>query len=119
MSVPGLEVEQRDDVVLARISGEVDLANAADLANALGAAISNAALGLVVDLSETGYLDSAGVHMLFELAERLTARQQTMRVVVPEGGRLRRVLDVVALDETVPILASVDEALASLRTQDG
>jgi anti-sigma B factor antagonist len=104
-----------DDVVVARVSGEIDLSNAADVGARLRAAVPNAALGLVIDLTATDYLDSSGVHLLFDLAERLGRRQQQLRVVVPEGAPVRRVLRIVELDHAVPVLASVDGAVTQIR----
>jgi anti-anti-sigma factor len=104
-----------DDVIVARITGEIDLSNARDVGDTLAGAVPNTALGLVIDLTATEYLDSSGVHLLFELAERLQRRQQRLRVVVPEGGPIRRVLRIVELDAAVPILPTVDEAVAQIR----
>jgi anti-anti-sigma factor len=104
-----------DDVVVARLSGEIDLSNAADVGETLSAAVPNTALGLVIDLTATAYLDSSGVHLLFDLAERLQRRQQQLRVVVPEGAPVRRVLRIVELDESVPMTATVEEAVAAVR----
>ena len=104
-----------DDVVVARLSGEIDLSNAREVGEAMSAAVPNTALGLVIDLTATAYLDSSGVHLLFDLAERLQRRQQQLRVVVPEDAPVRRVLRIVELDETVPVTASVEEAVAAIR----
>ncbi|MEA2439945.1 MAG: hypothetical protein QOH76_1369 [Thermoleophilaceae bacterium] len=104
-----------DDVVIARVTGEIDLSNASDVGEALAGAVPNTALGLVIDLTATSYLDSSGVHLLFDLAERLQRRQQQLQVVVPEGAPVRRVLRIVELDETVPLTATVDEAVAGIR----
>lgn len=102
-------------MIVARLTGEIDLSNAQDVGDTLAAAVPNTALGLVIDLTATAYLDSSGVHLLFELAERLQRRQQQLRVVVPEGGPIRRVLRIVELDATVPVVASVDDAVAQIR----
>jgi anti-anti-sigma factor len=107
-----------EDVVVARLSGEVDLSNAAQVGDELGTAVPNAALGLVIDLTATEYLDSSGVHLIFDLAERLTRRQQQLRVVVPEGAPIRRVLRIVELDGSVPVVATVDEAETQIRAAD-
>jgi anti-anti-sigma factor len=104
-----------DDVVVARLSGEIDLSNAAQVGEDLGAGVPNSALGLVIDLTATEYLDSSGVHLVFDLAERLQRRQQQLRVVVPEGAPIRRVLRIVELDGAVPVLATVDEAVGQIR----
>jgi anti-sigma B factor antagonist len=104
-----------DDVVIARLSGEIDLSNAAQVGQDLGAAVPNSALGLVLDLTATSYLDSSGVHLIFGLAERLRRRQQQLRVVVPEGAPIRRVLRIVELDGAVPVVATVEEAVEQIR----
>ena len=104
-----------DDVVVARLTGEIDLSNASDIADQLGAGVPNSALGLVVDLTATSYLDSSGVHLLFDLGERLTRRQQQLYVVVPMDAPIRRVLRIVNLGDSVPLMATVEEAEASIR----
>jgi anti-anti-sigma regulatory factor len=40
---------------------------------------------LIVDLSGTRYLDSAGIDMLFRLAQSLGQRRATLRLVIPPG----------------------------------
>jgi anti-anti-sigma factor len=110
-----IEFTVRDDVVIARLSGEVDLSNATDVGDELTAAVPNSALGLVLDLTATEYLDSSGVHLVFELAERLRRRQQELRVVVPPGAPIRRILRIVELDDTVPVVGTVEEAIEHIR----
>ena len=105
-----------DDVVIARLSGEIDLSNATEVGDELSTSVPNTALGLVLDLTATTYLDSSGVHLVFDLAERLRTRQQQLRIVVPAGAPIRRVLRIVELDDTVPVLASVDEAVEQIRS---
>jgi anti-anti-sigma factor len=110
-----LRVEEVNGVVIAKLVGEIDLANARDVHAELTAAIPNSALGVVLDLSPTTYLDSSGIQLVFDLAERLGKRQQQLRVVVPEGVPIRRVLRVVELDSTVPVDAVLDDAEAAVR----
>jgi anti-anti-sigma factor len=113
-----LELSGEDeDVVVARLSGEVDLSNAAVVGDELTAAVPNSALGLVLDLTATEYLDSSGVHLVFELAERLRRRQQRLLIAVPASAPIRRILRIVELDDTVPVTAAVDEAVARIRSE--
>jgi anti-anti-sigma factor len=108
-------IESTDDVIVAHVSGEIDLASASSLGDELASAVSNHALGLVIDLAATTYLDSSGISLVFELAERLRRRQQQLRLVVPEGAPLRRVLGIVDASSTVPVLATIEEATAEIR----
>lgn len=67
--------------------------------------------GLVVDLSQTTYLDSRGVHLILEMAERLRTSQQQLILVVPERSVIRRVLLLTQVDKTVPLHRTLDDAL--------
>ncbi len=103
------------DVVVVAVDGEIDRSNAQQVAAALLKAVPNVAAAVVLDLTGTGYIDSSGIQLLFEVAERLRKRQQQLRAVVPDGAQIRRVLSVVALDRTVPLHPTLDEALAATR----
>ena len=104
-----------EDVPVARLDGDIDISNAQDLGDALAASVSSHALGLVVDLSELDYLDSAGVHLLLDLAGRLRTRRQELRVVAPADAPLRTVLDITAVDKRVPLHERVADAVAAMR----
>ena len=112
-----LTVEPRDDAVVARVVGEVDRSNARDIAAALLDAAPNVAVALVLDLSAPTHIDTPGLHLLFDVASRLKRRQQELRAVVPAESHVGRLLSVVALDRTVPVHQTVDEALAGARLQ--
>ena len=108
--------ERREEVQLVRLAGEIDFSNAAKLETDISEAIPNDVAGLVLDLSETHYLDSAGIRMLFELRERLEGRRQSLVAVVPDGSLIRPTLLITAVDQAVDLCDSVDDALAGLRS---
>jgi anti-anti-sigma factor len=108
--VPDLTIAREDGVVLASLSGEIDLSNATRITNALLAGVPNEALGLVIDLSQVTYLDSAGVRMLAELDHRLGWRAQALRVVAPEESRSRRVLAIAGLERVLSLDITVEAA---------
>jgi anti-anti-sigma factor len=112
---PTVTIDGDEEIVVAHVSGEIDLASAGAVGGELSSAVPNRALGLIVDLSGTSYLDSSGVSLVFELAERLRRRQQQLRLVVPETAPLRRVLRIVDAGGVVPIVTSVEEAAAQIR----
>jgi anti-anti-sigma factor len=53
-------------VPVARVAGEVDLANAARLRQELMALATDDVDGLVVDVTDVPYADSAGIRVLFD-----------------------------------------------------
>jgi anti-anti-sigma factor len=106
--IESLEFEQAGDAVLARLKGDVDLSNARSVEEQLLAAVPNTSSGLVLDLSMTHHLDSSGVQLIFELAERLDNRRQRLEIVVPDDSPIKRVLLLTEVHRLVPIFASVD-----------
>lgn len=112
-----LELRTEDDVIIASLRGEIDLANAKTVAGLIGSAVPNDATGVVLDLADVTYLDSSGVHLVFELNERLRSRQQRLTISLPPDSRVGRVLELVNVKAIVPMEPSVEDALARLRAQ--
>ena len=108
-----IAVESRGDHVVARVGGEVDVTNVARVGAELMASIPNEALGLVIDLAETRYLDSAGIELVFDMARRLERRRQSLALVVPPGSPLTRVLELTGVATVAPLHHSVEAALES------
>lgn len=109
-----LELDHRDSVGVARLSGDVDIVQASTLRKQLLGAVKNDDLALVVDLTDARYIDSVGVSLLFELAERLAGRQLRFAVVMPSGGLVERVLKIVNLDSVAEVHDDLGEALAAV-----
>jgi anti-sigma B factor antagonist len=104
--------ERRDDVSVAAIEGEIDSSNVHEIGERLRAVLTNRSTVLVVDLTETTYLDSAGINLLFELAGELTDRQQRLRLVVPPATPIVRMLKIAGLIGTISTHETRAAALA-------
>ena len=111
-----LRFEHAGSVVVARLAGDVDMSNAGDVGAALDRALTNDKLALVVDLSDVDYFDSAGIHLIFDLRERLRVRGLKLRLVVPEGSSARATLNLAGVLRTIEVDQTLDEALASARS---
>jgi anti-sigma B factor antagonist len=99
-------------VVVATVTGEVDLSNASQICDAIGEATPNTALGVVLDLSPVDYLDSAGIHLIYRLRENLRARGQKLLLVIPLDSPVQDSLRLAGVTQHLPIAPSADEALA-------
>jgi anti-anti-sigma factor len=104
-----------DDVVVARIEGEIDLSNAQPIGNRLRELLTNRSVALIVDLGPTTYLDSSGIALIFGLFDELRRRQQVLHLVVPEGSQLTRVLGITGVDRAVPTHTTLAGALETAR----
>lgn len=85
------------------ITGEVDLSNAESVQEQLFSAISNRLTSVRLDLGGLGYIDSAGMRILFALAERLRLLQTDCTVFVPKDSPTRRVLELSGLDSVLTL----------------
>lgn len=103
--------ELRGDMALARVDGEIDASNVVWVEERIRIPLTNRCHVLVVDLTTTTYLDSAGIAMLFRLGAELRQRQQQLRLVLTEGSPIARMASLSGLDGAVPTHASLDAAL--------
>lgn len=111
-----VQIEERRgaDVVVARLTGELDISGAESTGKRIAEAVPSSARGVVVDMSELEFIDSSGISMLFALARRVGSRRQELRVVAPAGKPVARVLDIVEFDKAAPVHADVDSAVAEI-----
>jgi anti-anti-sigma factor len=118
MTIANLRVEHHDGVPVAFLDGDVDAANAARVAEELMAAVTNRASALIVVLSDTRYLDSAGINLLFRVHEQLQARRQRLGLVLGSSAHLRRVLELSGVQTTIPVWEDLESALAGIRIDE-
>jgi anti-anti-sigma factor len=105
-------VERHGTAMVARLSGEVDMTNSSYVGEELTRSVPNDVAALVVDLSDTRYLDSAAIELLFDLARRLRRRRQGLYIVLPPQSPLKRVLQLTDIASAAPVHDTVDSALA-------
>jgi anti-anti-sigma factor len=117
--MPPAEIVIRDgDVRTVVVSGEIDMANVLELERGILGDLSNQALGVVLDLSNTTYIDSAVVGQLYSSRKRLTRRGLALQVVSRAGTHVHRVLELTGFygDQQEPP-TSTQEAEAAIRSQ--
>lgn len=111
----GVAIERIDGVPVARVSDDIDAANARAVREQLGEALDPDTHSLIIDLSETRYLDSGGLDMLLRLGDRLKQRRAKLILVIPESSQLNRLATIVGLSQTIPVhptLAAAQQAAA-------
>lgn len=106
-------VERHGATVLARLIGEIDLANAGSVEDQVTGGLAGAT-AVAVDLAGLDYLDSAGLALLSRLAGRLAAAGGALRLVVPPGAMVARTLAISGLAAAIPVDGSVAAAVAAL-----
>ena len=110
-----VRTERVDGVCVARPREDIDAASARRVRDALAECLEEGCDSLVLDLSETRYVDSAGIDMLFRLSELLRERRARLELVIPRESNLARLAAIVPLPSVVPVHESVELALAATR----
>lgn len=92
---------------------DIDITNAAGLRTAL---VQAAALGrgtLVVDMSQTQFCDTAGIHALVSAHKRARAEGGQVLLVIG-GAAVHRIISITGLDRVIPTFQSLEQALAHI-----
>ena len=89
------------------VRGELDIATAPRLAQAVESQLSQQPQSLVVDLTDTTFMDSSGARQLAHIARRVAVDGVSLEVVCPRANRpVRLVVDLLELRALVPIVES-------------
>jgi anti-anti-sigma factor len=94
-------VDRADEVVVS-VEGEVDMATAPQLTEALGAALESGRT-VVVDVAEMTFIDSQGIKALVD-AHKLAGSEPLGRLVVRSPRpQVRKMLEITGLDTRIAI----------------
>ncbi len=107
--------ERQDAILVAHLTGELDMSNAEDIGAAVLEATPNDAMGVLLDLTGVQYLDSAGIYVVFGMRSRLRARGQNLRLVIPGGSPVDDALRLAGVQRHVEVVGSVGEGLQELQ----
>jgi anti-anti-sigma factor len=109
-----VRIEEHGGVPCARVAGEIDTSNAERVLEDVLRGVSTTGPGLVLDLTDTRYIDSSGVHALFDATKHLAAMQQELRIVVPSDSLIVEVLRVTGLVDLVAVDDRIEDAVRAL-----
>jgi len=104
-------IDQQDGAVVVRLSGELDLSNAAEVGRTLDDACARDPDRLVVDLGDVTFIDSTGLGVL--TAARLKLRSRNALLLLRPQLETRRALEISGLSRQMPIFDSLEQALAA------
>jgi anti-anti-sigma factor len=110
----GLEIEERGDIVVAHVTGELDIAEASITGDRITEAVPSSARGVVIDFLNLQFIDSSGIAMLFQLVRHVSARRQELHVAAVPGGPVERVLTIVEFQRAAPVHAELEAAVAAV-----
>jgi len=102
--------------IVLMLHGEADLHAAPQLRDRLRTAVDGGATGLVVDLTETSFVDSTSLGVLLGALKRQREEGGELRIVVSRP-EIRRIFEITLLDQVFPLHETRADALASLSSE--
>lgn len=93
----GISPSVSDAVTRLALSGELDLTGAQPVDEAVEAALTSGASEILLDLTQTTFIDSAGVGALLSAQRRTERSGAAFRLVSPPGSEGRLVIDLAGL----------------------
>src|SRR3954468_1101208 len=109
-----LRVERRGDVNVLAVLGELDLATAPHFRRAVGGLLGGEARHVVVDLTETDFLDSSGLGALVWALFRMRAAGGDIVVVNDDDGTIRATIAMAGLADLIPLERTLGDGLERL-----
>jgi anti-sigma B factor antagonist len=100
------------------VRGELDLFAAPELKQAISESLTGDSRDLIVDLTQTVFIDSSGLAVLMVAMKRANSLSGRL-VVVDAGGSVARTFRVAGLDQILTIVTSREAAFAALAGSDG
>ena len=115
MPLAEVRFEREDETVVALLTGEVDMSNAATVRLQIAGSVTPDDDAVIVDLSELSFIDSAGLHSLIELGTVLDERRQHLLLCLPPGSTIRRAIEIIGLPQAVSVYSDRSEAMEAVR----
>jgi anti-sigma B factor antagonist len=106
------DLDRRTHVIT--VSGEIHVSTAPEFQRRLDAAIAKGKTAVVLDLSETEFIDSTGLSVLLNGLRRVT-RQRGRMTVVCTNPTVLRLFEITRLDTTFDIHETREDALRTAR----
>jgi anti-sigma B factor antagonist len=107
-----------DGISVVAVRGDADLHTAHELRSAIGDAIDGGATALVVDLSETTFIDSMTLGVLLGAVKRLRPVGGRVSVVCTDAN-IRRIFEITLLDRVFSLQESREAAVMEAEAAQG
>lgn len=113
-----LQREEHDGWAVVRVHGDIDMTTAPRLREHVIGVVTGGQPKVVLDLQGVEFVDSTGLGVMVGLLKRTRSQGGDLRLVSTRTA-LRKVLELTALDQALPLSATVADALGADRPARG
>lgn len=105
------DVSKIADWTIVNVYGELDVATSPELRELLIQLVSDGSSRLVIDLDGVDFLDSTGLGTIIGALKRARTHGGDLRLVCTQT-RIMRMFEITGLDKAIPLLPTLDAAVA-------
>lgn len=105
------DVSKIADWTIVNVYGELDVATSPELRELLIQLVSDGSSRLVIDLDGIDFLDSTGLGTIIGALKRARTHGGDLRLVCTQT-RIMRMFEITGLDKAIPLLPTLDAAVA-------
>jgi anti-sigma B factor antagonist len=107
-----VKTQSYNDVIVVELQGELDIDIAEPLQNEITDIVAKNKIGVVLDLSDVGFIDSQGLELLLWLRDYCHRNKTQLRLAGLDEN-CAKILEVTRLDNTFDCYAELAEAVKS------
>jgi anti-sigma B factor antagonist len=105
-------LDRRDDVLIVDVEGQLVVTNRQDFKQVILDEVEQGARTVIVDFTQSGYIDSSGLGALVSLSKRVRDAGGDVRLTGLNED-LRRLFELTRLDQLFPLYATRADALSA------
>jgi anti-sigma B factor antagonist len=109
-----MQITEKGEIVILKMDGRLDVVNAVTLKEAVKELVDDNRNKLVIDLSDTGFIDSSGCGALVASLRSLVKNNGDMKIANP-SVQAKNLFELTRLDRVFEIHSSVGEAVESFK----
>ncbi len=113
-----VQVNEQDGWAVVQVHGDVDMTTAPRLREQVIRVIVDGQPRVVLDLQGVDFIDSTGLGVVVGLLKRARTQGGDLRLVSTRSS-LRKVLELTALDQALPLADTVEAAISAVRSTRG
>jgi anti-sigma B factor antagonist len=108
-----LTVKEKNDILIVNLEGNLDTNTSPDVETELNKLIEPDGVKLIINLSLTNYVSSAGLRIFLATAKKLTAKQGVFKLCAPNDV-VKEVLDISGFSSILDVKTTEEEAIAEM-----
>jgi anti-sigma B factor antagonist len=108
-----VNISEENGVSIVAIVGDLDTNTSPILDSEISTLLESGCAKMVINLTDTGYVSSAGLRIFLATAKKITANQGAVKLANPNSV-VQEILDISGFSTILDVSPNVEDAIASL-----